>query len=66
MSDASDAFVWSAERLRSATDAADIALWSWNVDTDEVALDERGYALWGVRAALRPDLQRSVEADPPG
>ncbi|WP_174298404.1 sensor histidine kinase [Sphingomonas bacterium] len=63
MSDASDAFVWSAERLRSATDAADIALWSWNVDTDEVALDERGYMLWGVerRSGLTfSDLSKQI------
>lgn len=39
---------WDAERLRVATDAAGIALWSWNVDTDEIALDERARALWGV------------------
>ena len=31
-----------------ATDAAGIALWSWNVDTDEIALDERAHGLWGV------------------
>ena len=40
--------VWDVERLRIATDAAGVALWSWNVDTDEVALDERAHALWGV------------------
>ena len=33
--------VWDANRLRIATDAAGVALWSWNVDTDEIALDER-------------------------
>jgi two-component sensor histidine kinase len=44
----SGALVWDAERLRIATDAAGIALWSWNVDTDEIALDERARGLWGV------------------
>jgi hypothetical protein len=47
----SDALVWDAERLRIAADAADaagIGLWSWNVDTDEIAMDERAHALWGV------------------
>ena len=39
---------WDARRLRIATDAAGIALWSWNTDTDEIALDERARALWGV------------------
>ena len=40
--------VWDANRLRFATDAAGVALWSWNVDTDEIALDERAHGLWGV------------------
>jgi two-component sensor histidine kinase len=40
--------VWDTHRLRIATDAAGIALWSWNVDTDEIALDERAHGLWGV------------------
>jgi two-component sensor histidine kinase len=40
--------VWNAKHLRSATDAAGIALWSWNVDTDEIALDERSHRLWGL------------------
>ena len=44
----SDARVWSAERLRIAADAAGVGLWSWDVDTDEVAMDGRGRALWGA------------------
>jgi two-component sensor histidine kinase len=40
--------VWDATRLRIATDAAGVALWSWDVDTDEIALDERAHGLWGV------------------
>ena len=44
----SDASVWDAKRLRMATDAAGVALWSWNVGTDEIALDERAHNLWGV------------------
>lgn len=40
--------VWSAERLRIAADAAGIGLWSWDVDTDAIAMDDRGRALWGV------------------
>lgn len=28
--------VWDANRLRIATDAAGVALWSWNVDTDAI------------------------------
>ncbi|HMH97749.1 MAG TPA: HWE histidine kinase domain-containing protein, partial [Bradyrhizobium sp.] len=40
--------VWDVNKLRIATEAAGIALWSWNVDTDRLELDERGHALWGV------------------
>jgi len=40
--------VWDAKRLRIATDAAGVALWSWNVDTDEISMDERAHGLWGV------------------
>lgn len=40
--------VWDVDKLRIATDAAGIALWSWNVDTDRLELDKRGHDLWGV------------------
>lgn len=40
--------VWDERRLRIATDAAGVALWSWNVDTDQIAMDERAFELWGV------------------
>ena len=50
----SSALVWDAERLRIAADAAEVALWSWNVDTDEVALDERAHRLWGAPRRNRP------------
>jgi two-component sensor histidine kinase len=38
---------WDIKHLRVATDAAGVALWSWNVDTDEINMDDRGFALWG-------------------
>ena len=47
----SDDLVWDAESLRIATDAAGVALWSWNVDTDVIAMDERAHGLWGVPRA---------------
>jgi two-component sensor histidine kinase len=40
--------IWGERQLRAAVDAAGVALWSWNVDTDAVTLDERAYELWGV------------------
>src|SRR3954470_2425894 len=40
--------VWHEKHLRAATRAAGIALWSWNVDTDVITMDERAYDLWEV------------------
>jgi two-component sensor histidine kinase len=40
--------IWEARHLRIATEAAGIALWSWNVDTDEIALDEKAHRMWGL------------------
>ena len=40
--------VWDAKHLRFATEAAGVGLWSWNVDTDEIAMDERAFNTWGV------------------
>jgi len=34
--------------MSRAVEAAGIALWVWNVDTDAVEMDERGYAMWDV------------------
>jgi PAS domain-containing protein len=40
--------VWHEEHLRLAVEAARIALWSWHVDDDRFAMDERGLELWGL------------------
>lgn len=52
--------VGDLDKLRIATDAAGIALWSWNVDTDRLELDERGHVLWEFQTLkpshLRPSL----------
>ncbi len=39
---------WDAKRLRLGIEAAGVALWSWNVDTDQLTMDERSYDLWGL------------------
>jgi two-component sensor histidine kinase len=39
---------WSARHLRLAINAAGVALWSWNVDTDRFTMDEQGYRLWDL------------------
>ncbi len=48
----SDAPVWNAKHLRFAIEGAGVALWSWNVDTDKLILDERGYDMWGVPRSI--------------
>jgi two-component sensor histidine kinase len=40
--------VWNEKHLRAATRAAGVALWSWNVDTDAITMDEHAYDLWEV------------------
>lgn len=39
---------WQPEHLRLAVTAAGVALWAWNVDSDLLIMDERGFELWGV------------------
>jgi two-component sensor histidine kinase len=40
--------VWNEKHLRAANHAAGVALWSWNVDTDAITMDERAYDLWEI------------------
>ncbi|WP_455274137.1 sensor histidine kinase [Rhizobium herbae] len=39
---------WSPDELRGALEAAGVALWSWQVDTDALLMDSHGYTLWDV------------------
>lgn len=43
---------WETKHLRLAIRAAGVALWSWNVDTDRLVLDDHAYALWGLPAGV--------------
>jgi len=40
--------VWDERHLRLGIEAAGIALWSWNVDSDMLTMDDIGYDLWAV------------------
>ena len=40
--------VWDEKHLRLGVEAAGIALWAWNVDTDRLTMDDIGYDLWTV------------------
>ena len=39
---------WVPRNLLRAIESAGVALWSWNVDTDALAMDDRACELWGV------------------
>lgn len=40
--------LWKAENLKRALHAAGVALWSWTVESDDFAMDEQGFELWGL------------------
>ncbi|MFB9979240.1 sensor histidine kinase [Mesorhizobium kowhaii] len=40
--------LWEPKNLIRAVEAAGVTLWSWNVDTDALAMDDRAYDLWGI------------------
>ena len=40
--------VWRPEHLRLAINAANVALWSWHVDSNRFTMDERAFDLWGL------------------
>lgn len=40
--------VWNLEHLQLAIDAARAALWSWNVDDNQLTMDKRSFDLWGL------------------
>lgn len=40
--------LWEPKNLVRAIEAAGVALWSWNVDSDALAMDDHAYDLWGI------------------
>ena len=43
-----EASPWGVSDLRAAIRAAGVAMWSWNVQTDRLTMDEHGFSLWGL------------------
>jgi PAS domain-containing protein len=41
------------EHLQLAIAAAGVTLWSWNVDSDELTMDDLAFDLWGVPRSAR-------------
>lgn len=52
---------WGHKQLRAAVDAAGVALWSWNLDTNNFAMDPHGYALWDVPLRQQLTFERLSE-----
>ena len=44
--------LWEPKNLVRAVEAAGITLWSWNVDTDALAMDDMAYDLWGIQRGI--------------
>ena len=44
--------LWQSKNLARAIEAAGVALFSWNVDTDELTMDQQAYDLWGLEIGL--------------
>ncbi len=40
--------LWEPKNLIRAIEAAGVTLWSWNVDTDALAMDDHAFDLWGI------------------
>ena len=39
---------WGVSDLRHAIQAAGVALWSWDVETDRITMDAHGFHLWDI------------------
>jgi hypothetical protein len=39
---------WKSHHFHLAIRADGVTLWSWNVDTDKLTMDEQAFALWGL------------------
>lgn len=46
--DALKPLLWEPKNLVRAIESAGVTLWSWNVDTDALAMDDHAYDLWGI------------------
>jgi len=40
--------LWEVKNLKRALHAAGVALWSWGVESDAFAMDEKAFELWGL------------------
>lgn len=52
---------WGPDDLRRAIDAAGVALWSWDVATDNLEMDATGFAMWDVPPMPQVPFERLSE-----
>ncbi len=52
---------WGPDDLRRAIDAAGVALWSWDVATDNLVMDPAGFAMWDVPPLAQVPFERLSE-----
>ena len=64
--ESSGTLVWDAQRLRVATGAAGVALWSWNVDTGSLHRTGRTARLVKQTRNISLELAVPIELGPPG
>ena len=53
--------IWREDHLRLAVAAARVGLWSWNVDSNDFAMDERAFEQWGLPFAGRVSFEQLSE-----
>lgn len=44
--------LWDPKHLIHAIEAAGVTLWTWNVDTDALGMDDRAHDLWGISRGI--------------
>ncbi|WP_127753258.1 sensor histidine kinase [Devosia sp. 1566] len=49
--------LWQPKNLARAVEAAGLGLWSWNVDTDALTMDDVAYDLWGLERGLEVNFE---------
>lgn len=40
--------IWNPQQVRTAIDAASVALWRWDIDNNDFKMDAQGFELWGL------------------
>ena len=57
--------LWEPKNLVRAIEAAGVTLWSWDVNTDALAMDDNAYDLWGINRDVEVNFEDlSAHIDP--